>query len=115
MELLKLNDALKVIQRPKATTEDLLKMQDTIERLMHSKLDLILFCNAYESEEIVYEKKNLIKAVQKGKILQSNADLLIYDIEHDEEYEKLKREVMQILSKRLFIKCLQLTDDALDP
>ena len=82
--------------------------------MTHSKLDLVLFCNAYESEEIAYEKSHLKKAVKRQKIVQSITYLPRQEVEHDEEYEKLKREVMQILSKKLFNKCLKLTDDALD-
>ena len=51
-DLPKVNDTVKVIEGSKAAAEDLQKMQDTIYRMTHSKLDLILFCNAYESEEI---------------------------------------------------------------
>ena len=69
MELPKYNEPLEINQGPKAGAKDLQEMQEAIRRLMHSKLDLVLFCNAYESEETAYEKKNLIKAVQKGKIL----------------------------------------------
>ena len=75
-------------------------MQDIIQRMTHSKLDIVLFCNAYESEEIAYEKRNLKKAIQKGKVLQSRANLVQYEVEHDEEYEKLKKEVMLILSQK---------------
>ena len=75
-------------------------MQDIIQRMTHSKLDIVLFCNAYESEEIAYEKRNLKKAIQKGKVLQGGACLIQYKVEHDEEYEKLKKEVMLILSQK---------------
>ena len=68
-DLPKVNDTVKVIERSKAAAEDLQKMQDAIERMVHSKLDLVLFCNAYEFEEIAYENRNLRKAVLRGKHL----------------------------------------------
>ena len=64
--------------------------------MKHSKLDLVLFCNAYESEEIAYVKRNLNKASQKGKFWMGSSDLFPYEDQHNEEYSKLKREVMQI-------------------
>ena len=115
MELPKYNEPLEINQGPKAGAKDLQEMQEAIRRMMHSKLDLVLFCNAYEFEEITYERRKLIKAVQKGKALQSCVDLLRYEDEHDEEYGKLKREVMLMFSKKLFLKCLSSTDNALDP
>ena len=115
MELPKYNNALEIIQRTKASAEDSQKMQYTIGLMMHSKLDVVLFCNAYELEEITYEMKKLKKAVQKGKVQKYCIDLHRYLDDYNEEYEKLKREVMLIFSKKLFIKCLSSTDDALDP
>ena len=69
IDLPKVNGTVKVIRGSKAAAEDLQKMQDAIERMVHSKLDLVLFCNAYESEEIAYENRNLRKAVLRGKHL----------------------------------------------
>ena len=68
-ELPKYNITPKIIQEPKASAEDLQKMQDAIGLMIHSKLDVVLFCNAYELEEITYEHRKLKKVGQKGKVL----------------------------------------------
>ena len=55
------------------------------------------------------------KAIKRCKLFQRSAGMLDCEDEHgDEEYLKLKREVMEILSKKLFIKCLALTGNVLD-
>ena len=91
-----LKTLLRLFKNLKQSADDLNHMQDAIERMKYSKLDLVLFCNAYESEEIAYEKRNLNKASQKGKFWMGSSDLFPYEDQHNEEYSKLKREVMQI-------------------
>ena len=112
----KFNEALMVNYKAKASAFDIQKMEDAIRCMTHSKLDLVLFCNAYESEEIAYENlKMKKKAIKKGKLFQRSTGMFAYEDQHDdEEYLKLKREVMEILSKKLFIKCLALTEDVMD-
>ena len=54
------------IHELKSSEEDIKQMHDAIGHMTHSKLDMVLFCNAYEYEEIAYENNKLSKANQQN-------------------------------------------------